>query len=64
MSVTNIEEVVPLTPTENEQAIEMFKFSPDGKMIAFISKDEKTEAERQGEERQEDVQVWGEGYRY
>lgn len=64
MSPTDIGKAVPITPEKNEQAIEKFKFSPDGTMIAFISKDEKTEEERQREERGEDVQVWGQGYRY
>jgi dipeptidyl aminopeptidase/acylaminoacyl peptidase len=54
----------PLTALDNEQAVEKFKFSPDGKFLAYISKDEMSEAEKMRGERKEDVQLWGHGYRF
>lgn len=49
-----------LTPADNERAIEMFRWSPDGKCIAYISADEKTPERKQREKDKDDANVWGE----
>lgn len=64
VSVDDTTNPVAITPVENESAIEKLKFSPDGKLIAFLSKDEKTEEEKRREADKEDVQVWGQGERF
>lgn len=55
----------PITPVENTQSIDEYAFSPDGKVIAFISADEKSEELKQKEEDDEtDPMVWGEDWEY
>ena len=53
-------EARPLTPAANERGISRFEFSPDGKRIAFLAADEKTEAEKTKEKEKDDANVWGE----
>ncbi|EMC96955.1 hypothetical protein BAUCODRAFT_121487 [Baudoinia panamericana UAMH 10762] len=50
----------PLTPAGNERQIEKFELSPDKKTIAYLSSDEKTQEEREREEKKDDANVWGE----
>lgn len=51
--------VIAVTDESNERSIDMFRFSPDGSKIAFVSADEKTPEQRAREQNGEDVQVWG-----
>lgn len=55
-------EAYPITPTENKQGIARIEFSPDGKFIAFLSADEKSEERKKRDEETGDVQVWGEDW--
>lgn len=48
---------VAITDETNERSIDMFKFSPDGSKIAFVSADEKTDEQKVREQNGEDVQV-------
>ena len=64
MSPAEGSQAVSITSPQNEQRIEKLKFSPDGKFIAFISKDEKTAEERERERNREDVQVYGRDCQY
>lgn len=57
-------EAYPLTSTENEQQVEAFEVSPDGKWIAFISADEKTDDKKRKEKEKDDVKVWNEDWPY
>lgn len=57
-------EAYPLTSTETEQPVDAFEISPDGKWIAFISADEKTEERKAKEKAKDDVKVWGEDWLY
>ena len=57
-------EAYPITSEGNGKAIEAFQFSPNGKHIAFLSPDEKTDEQRSKEENGEDMQVWGEDWAY
>lgn len=57
-------EAYPLTSTENESQVEAFEFSPDGKWIAFVSADEKTEERKTKDKEKDDVKVWGEDLPY
>ncbi len=52
-------EPTALTPAEHERSIEQFEFSPDGKYIAYLSPDEKTEDQRTKEKAKDDAQVYG-----
>ena len=49
----------PVTPANNQQSIDGFQFSPDGKTIAFISADEKSEEKKAKEKAKDDAEVWG-----
>jgi len=53
-----------VTSENNESIIESFKFSPDGKHIAFLSVDEKTAEKKAKVQNGEDVHVWGEDWSY
>ncbi|KAF4332868.1 peptidase yuxL [Fusarium beomiforme] len=53
-------DAMPITETDNEQDIKMFLFSPDGREIAYVSPDEKSEDEKEGP----DHEVWGEKWEY
>lgn len=57
-------EAYPLTSTENEEQVGGFEISPDGKWIAFISPDEKTEEMKRKDKEKDDVKVWGEDWQY
>ncbi|TKA31105.1 hypothetical protein B0A50_02074 [Salinomyces thailandicus] len=57
-------EAYPVTPTQNERAIDRYEFSPDGKTIAYVSADEKTEGKKAKEKAKDDAQVWGEDWPY
>ncbi|KAF2773493.1 alpha/beta-hydrolase [Teratosphaeria nubilosa] len=57
-------EAYPITDSENERAIGNFAVSPDGKIIAFLSADEKTEAQKKREKDKDDAQVWGEDWEF
>lgn len=57
-------EALAITPAENERSIRRFEFSPDSKLIAFISADEKTEEKKAKEKAKDDAQVWGEDWAY
>ncbi len=52
-------EAEAITPADNQRPISMFSFSPDGKVIAFLSADEKTAEQKKREEDGEDMHVWG-----
>lgn len=51
----------PITTESNEMVIEMFRFSPTGKYVAFLSADEKTQVQKDRERKREHVQVLGPG---
>jgi dipeptidyl aminopeptidase/acylaminoacyl peptidase len=53
-----------VTPEDNESNIESFKFSPDGKRIAFRSADEKTAEQKAKAQNGQDAHVWGEDWSY
>ncbi|KAH9828269.1 putative acylamino-acid-releasing enzyme [Teratosphaeria destructans] len=57
-------EAYPITDSENERAIGKYPVSPDGKTIAFLSADEKTEARKKREKDKDDAQVWGEDWEF
>ncbi|KAM0542290.1 hypothetical protein ACHAPJ_012855 [Fusarium lateritium] len=58
-------DATPITPTDNAQDIETFEFSPDGKTIAYLSADEKSEELKEKEEKDEpDPEVWGERWEH
>ncbi|KAJ7146119.1 Alpha/Beta hydrolase protein [Mycena epipterygia] len=47
---------IPLTPTENTKGVSMFKISPNGRWLAYISPDEPTEKDE--EDKETYVIVW------
>lgn len=53
-----------ITDVHNEKGIDKFAFSPDGKQIAFLSADEKTQEQKLKEEQGEDMHVWGEQWSF
>ncbi|KAF4453128.1 hypothetical protein F53441_4125 [Fusarium austroafricanum] len=56
---------ISITDKDNAEDIEWFIFSPDGKTIAYVSPDEKTEEMKEKEEKEEpDPDVWGEKWEY
>ncbi|KAF4339121.1 peptidase yuxL [Fusarium beomiforme] len=58
-------DAMPMTDTENQEGIEAFSFSPDGKTIAYVSPDEKNEEQKEKDEKEEsDPEVWGEKWEY
>jgi len=52
---------LPLTKEDNEQSIDSYAFSPDGKTIAYVSPDEKEKSKDEDDEKPE---VWGEKWDY
>lgn len=48
-----------LTPEANERSIAMFRFSPDGRTIAYLSANEKFAGVKAREEDKDDAMVWG-----
>lgn len=52
-------EIVPITDVNNSASIEVFKLSPDGKQITYLSADE-IATKPAGE----DMQVWGQDWQY
>ncbi|KAK3116315.1 hypothetical protein LTR53_003442 [Teratosphaeriaceae sp. CCFEE 6253] len=62
MPVSGSGEAVPLTLAAHERGIASFAFSPDAKTIAYLSVDEKTEAQKTREKEKDDAQVWGEDW--
>ncbi|SPO06036.1 related to peptidase yuxL [Cephalotrichum gorgonifer] len=53
-------DAIPITPAENAQDIGTFAFSPNGKTIAYVSPDEKSQDLQDKEEKDEpDPAVWG-----
>jgi len=57
-------EAYPVTPAENERSIGRYEISPDGKFIAYLSADEKTEEKKAKEKAKDDAQVWGEDWAF
>lgn len=57
-------EAYPITPTEHKQGIAKINFSPEGKFVAFLSADEKSEERKKRDEETGDVQVWGEDWEF
>jgi dipeptidyl aminopeptidase/acylaminoacyl peptidase len=54
-----------ITPADNEQSISTFAFSPDGKTIAYLSADEKTEEEKaKKKDGNLDPDVWGDKWEF
>jgi Tol biopolymer transport system component len=51
---------LPLTKEDNEQTIDAYAFSPDGKTIAYVSPDEKEKTE----DDEEEPEVWDEKWDY
>ena len=49
-----------LTPTHNEASISKFAWSPDGRYIAYLSSDEKSEERKAKDEQGDDPEVYGE----
>lgn len=49
-----------ITPVENERKIEKYTFDHDGKTIAYLSADEKSEVQRRKDKEKDDAKVWGE----
>ena len=58
-------EPYPITSTDNTQRIETFSLCPSGKMLAFISPDEKSSERKEKEEKEDtDAEVWGDDWEY
>ncbi|KAF2721340.1 alpha/beta-hydrolase [Polychaeton citri CBS 116435] len=57
-------EALPLTEVKNERPIVKFDYSPDGKSIAFLSADEKSEKQKTKEKDKDDAIVWDEDLPY
>ena len=55
-------EAYPLTPTDNERSIDRLEFSPDGKLIAYASADEKTAERKAKDKDKDDAQIWGQDW--
>lgn len=53
-----------ITVTGKENVIELFRFSYDGRYIAYLSANEKTTEQKVREADGEDVQVWGQEWAY
>lgn len=52
-------EAYPVTEATNKAEISTFEWSPDGKHIAFLSPDEKTDEQKKNEKDKKDVHVYG-----
>ncbi len=59
MPIASAGEGLPLTDTTNEKGIGDYRWSPDGKKVAFTSPDEKSEDKKKREEEKDDAKVWG-----
>jgi dipeptidyl aminopeptidase/acylaminoacyl peptidase len=57
-------EGLALTKVENEKGVGNYKWSPDGKRIAFISADEKSEEKKKRDDAKDDPKVWGEEWEF
>jgi len=57
-------EAYPVTPTENARIIASFRWSPNGKFIAFLSADEKSNEKKKREEDKDDAKVYGQDWEY
>ena len=57
-------EALPLTNTEMEKGVGEYKWSPDGKSIAFTNPDEKTKEKKKKEEEKDDAKVYGEDWEF
>lgn len=57
-------EPYPVTPAEHVAGIASFAFHPNGKSIAFLSADEKSEEKKTKEKEKDDAKVWGEDWPY
>jgi Tol biopolymer transport system component len=57
-------EVIPLTPTHHEKSVSKFAWSGDGRYIAYLSADERSEEKRARDERKDDPIVHGEDWEY
>lgn len=64
MPVSSGGEPLPLTPAEHEQGIKKFAISPDGKKVAFLSPDEKSEEKKKREKEKDDAFVWGQDWEF
>jgi dipeptidyl aminopeptidase/acylaminoacyl peptidase len=53
-----------ITRAENEQAIEMFKWSLDGNFVAFLSADEVSEEQKRKTDARDDAKVYGEDWKF
>ena len=57
-------EAYAVTPTQNENAISSFQWSPNGQFIAYVSADEKSEGKKRQEKEKDDAKVYGEDWSY
>lgn len=57
-------EPYPITPADNESSIEAALWSPDGKCIAFVSADEKSDERKAKDKDKDDPAVWGQDLAY
>lgn len=57
-------EAYPVTKAGNERNIDRYEFSPDGKFIAFLSADEKSDERKAKDKDKDDAQVWGQDWEY
>ncbi|ATY58653.1 WD40 YVTN repeat-like-containing domain [Cordyceps militaris] len=54
-----------ITPVDVEQSVQKWTLSPDGKTVAYLSADEKTEEEqKKSKEHEAEPDVWGEKWEY
>ena len=57
-------DAIAITPTEAEQSVEQWKLSPDGKTVAFLAGDEKSEKEKTKGGDDPRPYVWGEEWEF
>ncbi|KAJ6782273.1 hypothetical protein PWT90_00596 [Aphanocladium album] len=53
-----------ITPVDDEQGIECWQLSPDGRTLAYASADEETEEEKKKKDDDPDPDVWGKKWEY